>query len=134
MNIIESFANYLQTLGIATLGQTLFIGNAPSSNRVSDSIYWIIESGGSPLSMNSTGESLKNVSIEVYYRDRNYKNVYDNMHYLEETISCNGCVQLDGFDIIKLDVVSYPIDQDLDNEDRKIGMLQVNILTYKECS
>jgi hypothetical protein len=133
MNIAESFATYLQTLGIATLGQDLFIGNAPSSNRVSDSMYWIIESGGSPLSKNSTGELLKSTTIEVYYRDRNYKNVYDKINTLEETISCAGCIQLNGFDIIKLDVVSYPIDQDLDNEDRKIGMLQVNILTYKEC-
>ncbi len=133
MNIIESFANYLQGLGIATLGQTLFIGNAPSSNRVSDAIYWIIESGGSPLSINSTGESLKTTSIEIYYRDRDYKNVYDKLSTLEETISCNGCVQLNGFDIIKIEVTSYPIDSDLDSEDRKIGMLQVNTLTYKEC-
>lgn len=134
MNIVESFALYLQNLGIATLGQTLFIGNAPSSNRVSDSIYWIVESGGSPLSMNSTGELVKSTSIEIYYRDRNYKNVYDNLNTLEENLNCNGCVQLTGFDIIKIDVVSFPIDQDLDNEDRKIGMLQVNLLSYKECS
>lgn len=133
MNIAESFATYLQTLGIATLGQDLFIGNAPSSNRVSDSMYWIIESGGSPLSKNSTGELLKSTTIEVYYRDRNYKNVYDKINTLEETISCAGCIQLNGFDIIKLDVVSYPIDRDLDAEDRLVGLLQVNILSYKGC-
>ena len=133
MNIAETFATYLQTLGIATLGQTLFVGNAPSSNRVSDSIYWIVESGGSPLSQNKTGETIKSTTLEIYYRDINYKNVYDKLNSLEDSLTCSGCVQLNGFDIIKIDVVSYPIDQDLDNEDRKIGMLQVNLVTYKEC-
>ncbi len=133
MNIAETFATYLQTLGIATLGQTLFVGNAPSSNRVSDSIYWIVESGGSPLSQNKTGETIKSTTLEIYYRDINYKNVYDKLNSLEDSLTCSGCVQLNGFDIIKIDVVSYPIDQDLDNESRKIGMLQVNLVSYKEC-
>lgn len=133
MNIAESFANYLQTNNIATLGQNLFIGNAPSSNRVPDSIYWIIESGGSSLNKNMTGESTKNYVLELYYRDRNYKTVYDNLAVIEEKISCEGCMTLSGFDIIKIEVTSFPIDNDLDSEDRKIGTLQITLTTYREC-
>jgi hypothetical protein len=46
MNLSESFADYLETLSGATLGQDLFIGNAPSSNKVQDTIYWIVATGG----------------------------------------------------------------------------------------
>lgn len=134
MNITEAFADFLQdNLGIGTLGQTIFIGNAPNSNDVPDAIYWVVQSGGSIVQDNQTNESIKSTFIDVYYRDVSYQEVYDNLHSLEETLSCEGCVTLSGFDIIKIEVASFPVDQDLDNETRKVGLLKVNILNYKEC-
>lgn len=133
MNLLDSFAQYLQTMGIATLGQNLFIGEAPSSNQVQDSVWWIIDSGGSPIAKNQTGESRKAYQITVFNRDRNYKTIKNAMFALEEQLNCDGCTQLQGFDTIDIEATTFPIDQDLDNEDRKIGMLQATITTYKEC-
>jgi hypothetical protein len=133
MNISESFAEYLVSLGIGTLGQNIFIGNAPSSNMVIDSIWWIVSSGGNPIQINSTGESLKSYTINVFYRDRDYKTVYDELNTLEESINCDNCTALNDYDTISIEANSFPIDNDLDNEDRKVGLLQVNLTTYKEC-
>lgn len=134
MNLLDSFAKYLQNdLGIATLGQNLFIGEAPSSNNAQDSLWWVINSGGAPILKNQTGESRKAYQVQVFYRDRNYKSITDAMFALEEQLNCDGCTQLEGFDTIDIEATTFPIDQDLDSEDRKIGMLQATITTYKEC-
>jgi len=133
MNLVEAFATYLQTLGLGTLGQTIFIGEAPSSENVSDSIWWIVANGGSPELKASTGELVKNYQVQVYYRNRNYKTVHDNIFSLEEQLNCDGCTQLEGFETIDIEATTFPIDNDLDVEDRKVGLLQANIRTYKEC-
>lgn len=133
MNLAEAFATYLATLTGSTLGQTLFIGEAPSSDKVADAIWWIVENGGSVISKNSTGEARKSYQIEVYYRNRDYKAVKDGLYALEEDLNCDGCSQISGYDTIDIEATTFPIDNDLDSEDRKIGLLQVNITTYKEC-
>lgn len=133
MTIIESFCKYMETLGVGTLGQDIFIGEAPSSKKAQDSLWWVLDSGGSRLSINRTGESLKQYSLNVYYRDIDYKQVAEKMFEFEESISCSNCAQLEGFQVVEIEVISYPVDQDLDSEDRKVGLLQVNIKTYKSC-
>lgn len=133
MNLAEAFATHLATLTGTTLGQTLFIGEAPSSDKVADSIWWIVENGGGVINKNATGESQKNYQISVFYRNRNYKAVKDAMYSLEESLNCDGCTQLSGYDTIDIEAITFPIDNDLDSEDRKIGLLQANITTYKEC-
>lgn len=133
MNLAESFANYLETLGMGTLGQDLWIGVAPHSMIAVDNLCWIIESGGSPLITADTGEMIKNYQIQVYYRSRDYKTVKDKMFLLEEQLNCDGCTQLEGFETIDIEATSFPIDLDIDVEDRKVGMLQANLRTYKEC-
>lgn len=133
MNLAEAFATHLATLTGTTLGQTLFIGEAPSSDKVADSIWWIVENGGGVIQKNSTGEAQKSYQISVFYRNRNYKAVKDAMFTLEESLNCDGCTQLSGYDTIDIEAITFPIDNDLDSEDRKIGLLQVNITTYKEC-
>ena len=134
--ILDSFATYMETLGVATRGQDLFIGEAPSSDILNnkDPIWWIIDSGGQPIKKNSTGESMKAYSVQIYCRNRNVKDIKTAMFSLEENLNCDGCFQLDGFDTINIEASTFPIDQDIDAEDRKIGMLQVNLTIYKECS
>lgn len=133
MTIIEAFSKYMQTIGVGTLGQDIFIGEAPSSKKAQDSLWWVLDSGGSRLSINKTGESVKQYTLNVYYRDRDYKAVTDKMFEFEESISCSNCAQLEGFQVVEIEVVTFPTDQDLDSEDRKVGLLQVNIKIYKEC-
>jgi hypothetical protein len=133
MNIAEAFVELLEDLGIGTFGQDIFIGQAPSSNKVPDSIWWVISSGGSPARI-ASGESIKTYHVEIYCRNRDYKLVYDDLHSLEEQLNCDNCVELDGFDTVKAEAEVLSIDDDLDAEDRKVGLLQVTLTTYKECN
>lgn len=132
-NILESFADHLQSLGVATRGQDLWIGGAPSSNDVPDEIWWVIDDGGGPVSTNRTGEMIKNYQISVFCRDRDYTAINRKIFELEEKLNCSNCNQISGFDTLNIQTTSFPIDLDLDGEDRKIGMLQVQLITYKEC-
>lgn len=133
MNISKSFADFLETLLGATLGQDLFIGNAPSSNKVQDSIWWMVATGGSRITDAVTGESVKEYSIEVYRRARDYKTVYNDLQSLEVTLNCTECVELEGFDTIDIRASVLSIDNDLDDEDRKVGLLQSTIDVYEDC-
>lgn len=133
MSLVDSLATYLASTLSVTLGQDLFIGQAPSSNRVADDIWWVIENGGGIVQKNATGEAQKSYQFNVYGRNRNYKTLKDAMNTLEENLNCDNCSQLSGYDTIDIEATSFAIDNDLDAEDRKIGLLQVTITTYKEC-
>lgn len=132
MNIAESLAKFIENNGFATLGQDLFIGGAPSSNQVID-CWWIVNDGGSPLSKNSSGEMMKTYSLSIFRRDQDYKTILDSMFQLEEQLNCDRCSQLESFDTVDIEASVFPVDNDLDNEGRKIGLLQATITTYKEC-
>lgn len=133
MNPVDSLVSYLITLTGATLGQTFFIGNAPSSNRVADSIWWIVENGGTVEQKNITGEQTKSYSYNLYYRSRNYEDVKNSLYALEQDLNCDECTQLSGFDTVEMQASTFAIDNDLDGEDRKLGLLQISILIYEEC-
>lgn len=133
MNISEAFAELLEDESIATLGQDLFIGQAPSSNKVQDSIYWIVATGGNIEIESVTGEKTKAYTIEVYRRSRDYRTVYNDLQFLENLLNCTRCVELSGFDIIDINASVLSIDNDLDAEDRKVGLLQSNIVVYEDC-
>lgn len=133
MTLEKAFANYLQGLGIATLGQDLWIGEAPSSNEVPDDIWWIVANGGSPVRKNKTGESMKSYLIQIFARNRNPRIIAEAMQTLEENLNCDNCTQLEGFDTVDIEATTFPIDNDLDSEDRKVGLLQATLTTYKEC-
>lgn len=134
MNVAESFATYLQdVLSIATLGQDLYIGFAPSSKKTTDDLWWIVATGGNKDVELQSGESMKTYFIEIFFRSRDYRTVYDNLHSLEEQLNCDGCTQLTGFDTVDINASVLSIDTDLDNEDRKVGLLQANLITHKEC-
>jgi hypothetical protein len=131
MNITDDFAHYLETITGTKLGQTLYIGEAPSSNKAPDEIYWVTGNGGGIATDNITGEKTKLYSFNVFFRSRNYKKVYDNMQYLEEQLNCETCIDLTNYKVIEIKAVTLSIDSDLEAEDRKVGVLQVEILTYK---
>lgn len=133
MNIAESFANYVEANTAATLGQDLFISNAPSTTKSQSDIWWIVASGGDKIKTYTTGESDKAYTLTVNRRHRDYKQVYDDLHDLEEILNCAGCVELSGFDILEISASVLTIDEDIDSEDRKIGVLQATIITFKEC-
>jgi len=132
VNIAESFGTYLASLTSSTLGQDLFIGQAPSSNKAPDS-YWLIStSGGSKTLKAQTSEFVELHQIEVRYKHRDYKTVYNTIQDLLDDLNSNPCTQLSGYDTIEIEATTYPIDDDLDSEDRKVGLLIVSLKIYKE--
>lgn len=133
MTIVSALGKYLQDNSIATLGQDLILGRAPTSKETSDDLWWIINTGGGTLSKNQTGESRKQYTALVYRRGRNYRIIDEQLLTLEEQLNCDRCTQLEGFDTIDIEATIFPTDDDLDSEDRKVGLLQVTITTYKEC-
>lgn len=140
MNVLRAFANYLQTTGVATLGQDLFISRAPSSTAkavngspVSDRIFWLKSAGGTTISKAVTGSTQKNYLIELYLRDVNTEGVHETMQDLGEDLSCTGCVTLENYDVVSVSVNGPWTDQDMDNEERDVGLLQITVLINKEC-
>lgn len=133
MNIVRSFANYLATQQSLTYGHDLFLSRARASGSpdsddgvVPESIWWL-KTGGS---QGRRGKLFVN-PIEIYYRDRNAEVLYDKLAQLGEDLSCTGCVSLEGFTVTEVEVAGLFADQDLDSEDRTVGLLQINVITFK---
>lgn len=129
--ISESFVKFLEDNGIGVFNDNLFLSKVPET--APDSTYWIITSGGSPISKNGTGEKIKQYFISVYYRDLKAKNVERTLFSLEELLNCSDCVQLQNYEVLEVEASQFPSDTDLDNEERRIGFLQAKIKVYKTC-
>lgn len=129
MNIAKSFVDYMEYLGYGTFGTNIFIGVVPQESK--NACWWVFKSGGSSVRKNSTGERTKEYNLSVYYRDTDAEQVYELMQEFEEEINSKGCVQLDGYDTIEMEATTFPTDQDLDNEDRVIGLLNIKITVYQ---
>lgn len=134
MNLAEAFVGYLESIGIGTYNEDLFISKAPSSDQGPDSLWWIVASGGQPTLRAATGESRKEYQVSIFYRNRSAQAVYDALFSLEEELNCAGCIELTGFDALGIEATSFPVDQDLDSEDRSVGLVQVTVRTYKSCT
>lgn len=133
MNIVRSFAEYLQGVNVAILGNDLFISRAPSSSNVPDRIFWLKAAGGPPVQRSVNGGSRQSRVIELYHRDVKAEGVYETMQEIADDITCAGCVTLSGYDVIEVQTSGPWTDQDLDNEERQVGLLQITITTHKEC-
>jgi len=129
MNLTESFANWLEDQSVATLGQDLFISRARSKPSTQ---YWLIAQGGNSGPKNVNHGGLATHSIAVYYRNTNPQDVYDRLHELEEMVLTEGCLELEDFTVVSIETVGPFADQDLDNQDRTVGLLQITITTYQE--
>lgn len=129
MNIAEAFVEYMEDLSMGTLGSTIYINSVPQ--EAPDAVWWVVKSGGSPVRKNSTGERVKDYILSVYYRDTDAEQVYELMQDFEEEINSKSCIQLDGYDTIEMEASIFPTDQDLDNEDRVVGLLNVRISVYQ---
>jgi hypothetical protein len=110
------------------LGTDVFIGGVPQS--APSTAWWIVSSGGAPNTKNNTAELQKDYSLNVYYRSIDMKSVYDKMSDLEIELNKPNCIALSGYVIIEVEAKTFPVDQDLDSEERTIGLIQVNIRTY----
>lgn len=129
MNIAESFARYMEdSLSLGTYGIDIKVGGVGLGDP--SSCWWVVLAGGTPGTVNDTGELQKRYTLEVYYRNMDQKIVYDQMNTLETEINKGHCTQLTDFDTIDMKATLFPSDQDIDNQERTVGLLQVIITTY----
>lgn len=128
MNIARSFCTYLQDQGYGTFGTNLFIGSIPLT--APDSCYMVKSAGGNNNTRLSTGEKVKDYTLTVYYRSRDAEEVYEVMQALEELCNSNQCATLGGYVLIGMEALLFPADNDIDDEERLIGVLEVQITTY----
>lgn len=127
MTLKRSFAQYMESLSLGTLGDDIFITSAPLNVAP---CWWIIATGGTPVITNQTGERIKNYIISVYYRDVDAETVDETLQSFEALLNTGNCDQLEGFNTIDMSVTTFPADQDIDVQDRSVGLAQVSIQTY----
>lgn len=129
MNIANDFVTLMISLGYGTVfGTDIFIGGAPQN--APDPCWWVVTSGGSPLKKNITAELQKSYVLDVYYRDIDAEGVYDIIQAFEIEMNKPTCRTLANFDTIEIEAISFPTDQDIDDEERTVGLTQITIRTY----
>lgn len=129
MNIKRQFIDWMESQSLGTFGITIFIGIAPLGAL--DECYIVTSGGGNPIVKNNTGERQKGYILNVYFRSLNAETVDEKLQALEELINESACLEIDGYDIIEAEATAFPTDQDIDNEDRTVGLLQITLTVYK---
>lgn len=133
MTLAQAFVKFLENQGCGVFGQNIYLYRVPNSKKTETEIYWIIPSGGTPVSRNRTGETIKAYQMLVYFRSNSAKTVDETLNHLEEILNCSACVELPDFELVDIQATQFPTDQDLDSENRMVGMIQVQLQVYKGC-
>lgn len=133
MTVSQSFVKLLENSGYGKFGQDIFLYRVPNSLKTQTELFYIIPTGGNSVDKLATGESIRLYQFAIYYRSQSAQQVDETLSNLEEFLSCAKCVQLEGFQLMSIDVSQYPTNQDLDVENRAIGLLQVHVTAYKTC-
>lgn len=128
MNLVEAFRDWLDDQSVATSGQDLFISRAPTGADVPDSLWWLTASGGN-REPNVNGGRRQNSTVSVYYRSTDPQQVYNKLEELDTLLDT--CLDLDGYQVVSYDTTGPFTDQDLDNENRLVGLLEVRLVVYR---
>jgi hypothetical protein len=128
MNITREFVNFLATKGFGTFGTSIFIGGVPQ--EAPDASMWVLSGGGTPSVKNETNNMRKKYVFNVYYRNKDAEDVYETLQELEELINSDACTQLGSYETLDMECTLFPTDQDLDIEDRTVGLLEVTATVY----
>ena len=131
MTLAQAFVKLLEGYGIP--GQNIFLYRVPNSKKTETEVMWLIPSGGMTTSVSQTGERIKAYQILIYFRSNSAQRVDEVLSHLEEVFNCAGCVQLEGFELVNVEATQFPVDQDLDSENRMVGFIQVQVQVYKGC-
>ena len=126
----EAFIKFLESEGIGTFNQDLYLGMLPLD--APDEAWLVVVSGGSPELVTADGGMMKVYTFNVYRRSLAGKEIERSLFSLEETLNCSTCVNLEGFETIYSRATQFAQDLDLENENRRIGLLQAQIRLYKE--
>lgn len=134
MNYLESFARYMEGMGVATRGQNLTIGEVPRhlpDTDLNEGQWWIVASGGA-----SEGTDFvlwkRVIYINVYYRDRDPKCVFEKFEDFRKKVYEAGCPELEGYRTVNIDVSGELVDSDIDTEENKIGVMVIRLAVMQK--
>lgn len=126
----EAFVNYLQGLGIGTFGVDIYTGELPQN--APDDAWLIVVSGGNPDVVTLDGGMIKRYTFNIYRRSVAGKKIERDLFSLETQLNCSQCVQLEGFETIYSRATQFAQDIDLDNANRRIGLLQAQVRLFSQ--
>lgn len=134
MTVAQSFVKLLETKGYGIFGQNIFLYRVPNSLKTQTELFYIIPSGGSPTRTYPNGAKVKLYQFLIYFRSNKAERVDKILSSMEEELNCAGCVELENYELVSLNTSQFPADQDLDSENRMVGLLQVQLEVYKACN
>lgn len=126
----EAFISFLQNKGIGTFGVDLFLGEMPLG--APDSAWLVVVQGGNPELVTLDGGMVKLYTFNIYHRSLAGKEIERGLFSLEEELNCATCVNLTGFETIYSRATNFAQDVDLENENRRVGLLQAQIRLFKQ--
>ena len=126
----EAFVKFLEDKNVGTFGTDLFLGQLPLDAQ--DEAWLVIVAGGSPDLVTADGGMVKVYTFNIYRRSLAGKEIERQLFSLEETLNCTTCVNLDGFETIYSRATQFAQDIDLENENRRIGLLQAQVRLFKQ--
>ncbi len=125
----EAFIKFLEDSSIGTFNQNLYLGMLPL--EAPDDAWLVVVAGGSPELVTADGGMMKIYTFSIYRRSLAGKEIERSLFSLEEKLNCSTCVNLDGFETIYSRATQFAQDIDLENENRRIGLLQAQVRLYK---
>lgn len=125
----EAFVKFLQDKGYGAFGKDLFLGELPI--EAPDKTWLVVVSGGNPEQMLLDGGMVKTYTFNVYRRAVAGKEIERDLFSLEEMLNCAECIDLDGFQTIYTRATQFAQDADLENENRRIGLVQAQVRLFK---
>lgn len=126
----EAFIKFLEENDIGTFNQDLYLGMLPLD--APDEAWLVVVAGGSPELVTADGGMMKIYTFSIYRRSLAGKEIERSLFSLEEKLNCSTCVNLEGFETIYSRATQFAQDMDLENENRRIGLLQAQVRLYKE--
>lgn len=126
----EAFIRFLEENNVGTFNQDLYLGMLPLD--APDEAWLVVVTGGSPELVTADGGMMKIYTFSIYRRSLAGKEIERSQFSLEEKLNCSTCVNLEGFETIYSRATQFAQDMDLENENRRIGLLQAQVRLYKE--
>ncbi len=126
----EAFIKFLEDNSIGTFNTDLYLGMLPLD--APDEAWLVVVAGGSPELVTADGGMMKIYTFSIYRRSLAGKEIERSLFSLEEKLNCSTCVNLEGFETIYSRATQFAQDMDLENENRRIGLLQAQVRLYKE--
>lgn len=126
----EAFVAFLESKNIGTFGTDLFLGEMPLD--APDNAWLVVVNGGNPEKVTLDGSMIKLYTFNIFHRSLAGKEIERELFSLEEDLNCASCVNLEGFETIYSRATNFAQDTDLENEDRRIGLLQAQVRLFKQ--